>query len=87
MKYLVCQSCGLPFTEENCGCMRDATPTEDYCCNCYINGEFTDHSMTMHKLENILLDMAELHNEISLEEARHIIQILPNLKRWQMSNM
>lgn len=86
MKLLICQSCGLPFSGEAKGTNRDHTQNEDYCIQCFRNGEFTDHSLTLHELERRLLDMAEVHNEISLEEALEIIRILPDLKRWKMSN-
>ena len=85
MKPAICQSCGLPFTTETSGTNRDGSKNEDYCMNCFKNGEFVDHSLSLHELEIKLLEMAEIHNEISLEEAQQIIRILPDLKRWKMS--
>lgn len=83
----VCQSCGLPLTKTNCGHNRDLSPSKDYCRNCFDYGEFKDHSLTLHELEVKLLEMAEKHNEMSLEEAQDLIKILPHLKRWRMSNL
>lgn len=85
MKPVLCQSCGFPLLEENKGTNRDTSKNDDYCIRCFQNGEFLDHTLTMHQLEMKLMEMAEVHNEISLEEAQQIIKILPNLKRWQMS--
>lgn len=87
MKHLTCQSCGLPFTTELRGTNRDGSTNEDYCINCYEKGEFVDHSLTMHKMEVKLVEMAEMHNEITLEEAQDVIRELPYLKRWHMSLM
>ena len=87
MEHLTCQSCGLPFTKDLRGTLRDGTKTEDYCINCFEKGEFVDHSLSLHKLEVKLIEMAEVHNEITLEEAQTVIRELPYLKRWQMSIM
>lgn len=87
MNLLTCQSCGFHFTGESKGTNRDHSLNNDYCMNCFRNGEFTEPSLTMHELERRLLEMAEEHNEISYEEAMEIIRILPQLKRWQMSNI
>lgn len=85
MKPDTCQCCGLPFTIENRGTNRDQSFNKDYCKQCYEDGEFTDPSLTLHDLEIKLLEMAELHNEISLEEAEMSIRKLPTLKRWRMN--
>ncbi len=85
MEHLTCQSCGLPFTKEIMGTNRDKTKNDEYCINCFDKGEFVDHSLTMHKLEVKLIEMAEVHNEITLEEAQAVIKELPFLKRWHMS--
>lgn len=87
MKHLQCQSCGMPVAPEFSGTQRDGKKTEDYCLNCYQNGQFTNPHLSLHELELKLMDMAKVHNEISLEEAQQIIRILPDLKRWQLSNI
>tara|TARA_R100000935_G_C2827675_1_gene163251 strand:+ start:1356 stop:1619 length:264 start_codon:yes stop_codon:yes gene_type:complete len=87
MDHLTCQSCGLPFTKEINGTNRDETDNEDYCLHCFENGEFVDQSLTLHGLEVKLVEMAEMHNEITLEEAVTVIRELPYLKRWHMAIM
>ncbi|RKS50541.1 putative zinc ribbon protein [Gillisia mitskevichiae] len=87
METLICQSCGLPFTKELMGTNRDKTRSEEYCISCFENGKFIDHSLSLHKLEMKLLEMAEVHEEITLEEAQAVIKKLPYLKRWHMSIM
>lgn len=87
MKPFICQSCGFTFSAAACGTNRDHSHTTEYCSNCFQNGEFTDHHLTLHEMERRLLEMAREHNEISLEEAQQIIRILPDLKRWKMTNI
>ncbi len=87
MKPLQCQSCGMMFPKEDVGTNRDNSPNEDYCHNCFQKGEFIDHHLTLHNLEIRLLEMAKVHNEISLEEAQQIIRVLPDLKRWRMNHI
>ena len=87
MKPLQCQSCGMMFPREDMGTNRDKTLNEDYCHNCYQDGEYTNHHLTLHGLEIQLLEMAKVHNEITLEEAQQIIRVLPDLKRWRMNNI
>ena len=87
MKHLICQSCGLPFSGKFMGTNRDKSKNDEYCLSCFDNGEYVDHSLTMHSLEVKLVEMAEVHNEITLEEAQSIIKNLPYLKRWHMSIM
>lgn len=83
----ICQCCARPLTEDNRGRNRNKSNSELYCQSCYIDGSFRDPSLTLHQLEVKLMEMAEVHDEISLEEAEQIIKILPTLKRWQMSNI
>ncbi len=83
----VCQSCGQPIQEENMGTNRDLTSNEDYCISCFKNGEFLDHSLTLRKLTTVLQEKAEMHNEISFEEAERLKKILPTLKRWRLSSI
>ncbi len=87
MKPMICQSCGLPFSAEALGTNRDHTHNCDFCINCFRNGEFTDHHLTRNEMERRLLEMAREHNEMSLEEAQQVIKLLPDLKRWKMTNI
>lgn len=87
MKPDICQSCGLAFTIETRGTNRDQSFNKDYCITCFKDGEFTQPSLTLHQLEIDLLEKAEVHKEISLEEAQRIIDRLHDLKRWRMNNI
>ncbi|MBZ9631433.1 zinc ribbon domain-containing protein [Salegentibacter sp. LM13S] len=87
MKTLICQSCGWPFTTATAGTNRDKSENLDYCRDCYQVGAFTDKSLNLHELEVKLLEMAEVHEDISLEEAQQLIKKLPELKRWRMDHI
>ena len=82
MKPLLCQSCGFPIFEENKGSNRDNSKNDDYCTNCYQNGVFLDHALSLRGLQIKLMKMAAFHNEITLGEVEQISMNLPRLKRW-----
>lgn len=87
MKPMICQSCGFPFSEEFGGTNRDGSKSTDYCRGCFKNGEYTDHHITINEMERRLLEMAKENNQVGLEEVRQIIKILPDLKRWKMTQI
>ncbi|HER40712.1 MAG TPA: hypothetical protein ENO10_05780 [Salinimicrobium catena] len=87
MKPLTCQCCGLPFSEKMRGTNHDHSKNSDYCLECFREGKFTDHHLTIQDMEKRLLDMARHHDEISIEEAHQTIKILPDLKRWKMTHI
>lgn len=75
----------MPITPQNRGTNRDETLNEDYCIYCFKDGEFTNHSLTMHDMELRIMEMAKVHNELNLEEAESLIKKLPDLKRWRIN--
>lgn len=87
MKSLTCQSCGMPFLCSLKGTNWDETENEEFCANCFEKEQFIDPSLSLHKLEMKLVEMAEVHKEITIEDARVIIKKLPYLKRWHMNIM
>ena len=87
MKPLICQCCGLPFSEKLRGTNRDYSKNTDYCLLCFKNGEFIDHQITIEDMEKRLLNMARRNDEMSIEEAYQTIRILPDLKRWRMTRI
>lgn len=87
MKPLICQCCGLPFSEKIRGTNADHSKNNDYCIACYRNGEFTDLKITIQGMQRRLLQMARHNDMMSIEEAHHTIKILPDLKRWKMTQV
>ena len=84
MKPLICQSCGLPFTDESKGINRDQTKSEDYCLNCFQNGNFVEPSLSLREMEVRELKRAKKNENMTLEEAQEALKILPTLKRWRI---
>lgn len=84
MEPLICQSCGMSCSPENMGTRYDLSKSKEYCRSCYQAGKFVDPSLTLQDMEIQLLEKAEVHDEITLEEAQQIIRKLKDLKRWQM---
>lgn len=87
MKPLICQCCGLPFSEKLRGTNSDNSKNSDYCINCFKNGIFSDQRLTIDDMKKKLLIRARHHDEMSIEEAHAIIKILPDLKRWRMTQI
>ncbi|MCJ7759360.1 MAG: zinc ribbon domain-containing protein [Gillisia sp.] len=84
MKPLICQSCGLPFTDESKGTDRDQTKSEDYCINCFQNGSFVEPSLSLRDMEARYFEKAEKNENLTLEEAEEALKILHTLKRWRI---
>ncbi len=72
---------------EFAGTNRDHSVNEEYCAGCLKEGSFRDHHLTIQELERRYLEMAREHDEITLEEAREVIDRLPDLKRWRMTHI
>ncbi len=84
MKPLICQSCGLPFTDESEGTNRDQTKSEDYCINCFQNGNFVEPSLSLREMAVRDLEKAKKNENLTMEEAREVLKVLPILKRWRI---
>lgn len=79
----ICQSCGMPMTEEkDFGNNSDDSKNEDYCIYCYQKGQFTFNG----NLEEMIEKQVSMHDMVGITEegARKIaIETLPTLKRWK----
>lgn len=87
MKPMICQCCGLPFSDKMRGTNRDHSKNSDYCLNCYKDGEYREQQLTIVGMQKKLLRMAKHCDEITIEEAHLTIRILPDLKRWKMTHV
>lgn len=45
-----CNSCGKPIVKADCGTNKDGSLNEDYCKECYQNGEFTEPDLTLNEM-------------------------------------
>lgn len=79
----ICQSCGLPIEDDRFGSNPDGTQSEDYCIQCYEDGEFNEPTVQMEDMiERSARKMAE-DMQISEDDAkRKLEKLIPNLKRW-----
>ena len=83
-KVLNCQSCYMPMdTAEKFGTQADGEKSEDYCVYCYQKGEFTAPGTLEQAVEaNIPWWKGEGESD-DVARAR-IMEVFPNLKRWQV---
>jgi|GEM_PF-791223 len=81
--YHFCQSCYMPMTApEKFGTEADGSPSNDYCCYCYADGDFTT-KQTLEEAVDGNLQFWRKENDKSDDEARaRIMEVFPKLKRW-----
>jgi len=86
--YRFCQSCYMPMTKsEKCGTEADGSPSRNYCCYCYTDGNF----ITKQTLEEAVEDNIQFwrkDGDKSDDEARvRILEVFPKLKRWAIGTV
>ena len=77
-----CQSCYMPMTKsKDFGTEIDGCKSNNYCCHCYQEGDFTTKQTLEEAIEgNIMFWRDGCKND---DEARtRILKIFPKLKRW-----
>jgi len=85
-KMLICQSCGMPMTEDShFGKNADGSKNEDYCCHCYPKGAFNNPSESMEEMiESCIPFEIEAGAASDEESARKMLtELFPTLKRWK----
>ncbi|MDR2834575.1 MAG: zinc ribbon domain-containing protein [Bacteroidales bacterium] len=81
----MCQSCGMPLSDDMYGTNKDGSINEEYCKYCFENGHFTNPDITMEEMINICVEYMTEDGKMTEEEARKIIKnSLPTLKRWEV---
>ena len=78
-----CQSCGMPLSkdEKGGGTEADGTKSAEYCSHCYVEGEFTEPSLTANQMvDKVRAKMREMHIPGFL--AKSFTKGIPALKRW-----
>jgi hypothetical protein len=78
-----CQSCAMPMQKpEDFGTEADGSPSKEYCCYCYKDGQFTEPDTTMEqmveKCVSIMKQMGSPEEQIEQTKA-----FIPTLKRWK----
>lgn len=78
-----CQSCGMPLSkdEKGGGTEADGRTSAEFCSHCYVNGKFTDPTLTADEMiEKVRGKMKEMHIPGFL--AKRFTKDIPTLKRW-----
>ena len=45
-----CNSCGRPIVKKDYGTNKDGSPNDEYCIDCFQNGEFTEPNITLNEM-------------------------------------
>lgn len=88
MEQKLCQSCGMPLTDENKGTNVDGSSNEHYCMYCYRSGKFVQN-FTMSQMIEYCAQFTEQMNKESGqhltpgEAKEQMYQFFPQLERWK----
>ncbi|MFW9778155.1 MAG: zinc ribbon domain-containing protein [Candidatus Heimdallarchaeota archaeon] len=83
----LCQSCGLPTNTDERGSEQDGTFCDDYCNDCYENGQFIEPEITLKEMIESSVPSTIKSRNMTTSEARDYLRILlPTLKRWRSSS-
>lgn len=80
----VCQSCGMPLSENVKGTNLDLSLSDDYCKFCYQEGDFVIPDLTLEQQIERLTKIAMERMNMDESMARKLAENnLPHLKRWK----
>lgn len=84
----ICQSCGMPLTDELLGTNADGRKNEDYCIYCYKDGAFTSDCTMDEMIDQCAQFLDEVNKNMpkpmTREEYIRMMQtFFPKLKRWR----
>lgn len=84
----ICNSCGMPLSDEMAGTNAGGTKNDEYCLYCFKDGSFT-HDCTMEEMIDFCSQFVGQYNEgagvhLSREEYKDELRSLfPKLNRWK----
>lgn len=81
-KMKLCQSCGMPLTDEILGTNADGSKNPDYCEYCYKDGEFID-KVSMEEYIEMCSQFGAQAGMTNEQMKEHCQKLFPHLKRWQ----
>lgn len=84
MEKLICQSCSMPFEEEQQGTNEDGSQNKDYCIYCFKDGNF-NQNMTLEEYIEFSLQFAKDVGMTEEEMKEYCKKTLPTLKRWKQN--
>lgn len=85
-----CQSCGMPLLDDNKGTNGDDSLNEDYCIDCYNDGQFLQDVTMEQMIEHCAQFTDEINKQsgqnLTVEQAKEMMsRFFPHLKRWKKS--
>lgn len=90
MEMKFCQSCGMPLLDDNKGTNGDGSLNEDYCIDCYNDGQFLQDVTMEQMIEHCAQFTDEINKQsgqnLTVEQAKEMMsRFFPHLKRWKKS--
>ncbi len=79
-----CNSCGRPIVKEDYGTNKDGSPNDEFCIDCFQNGEYTEPDITLNEMIiRKTKEMMEKNPRLPETQATGITAMfIPGLKRW-----
>lgn len=83
-KKAVCQSCGMPMSQDpqGGGTNADGSLSSEYCSYCYQNGAFTQPDITAEAMREQVKEKLKEYKIPSILRT-HFTRNIPKLKRWK----
>jgi hypothetical protein len=81
---LICQSCGMPMTEDLYGTNADSSSNHENCIYCYKDGAYTAPDITMNEMLDICVSNLVEQGFDKAEAVAMMEEILPTLDRWSV---
>lgn len=79
----ICQSCGMPITDNSqLGTNKDGSINEDFCKYCFVNGEFVN-KISMEEYIEMCSKFGAQAGMTNYETRMHCKKLFPTLKRWK----
>ena len=83
MEQAICQSCGMPMTEDFYGTNQDGSKNSEYCKYCYVNGAFHNPDETLEGMINVCVPYMVEQGMPEKDARAQLNELLPQLKRWR----
>jgi len=78
-----CQSCGMPLEHpEDFGTAKGGARVTDYCRYCYVDGAFTNPTMTLPEMVDFCTGILVERGMPRTQAHAMMRESLPKLKRW-----
>jgi len=83
MEQAICQSCGMPMTEDFYGTNKDGSKNTEYCKYCHTDGAFHNPDETLEGMINVCVPYMVEQGMPEKDARAQLNELLPQLKRWR----